>query len=254
MIKLSVAIITFNEEDNILRCLESVAPIADEIVVVDSFSTDKTPEICKNFGVKFIQNPFKGHIEQKNFALDQCQYDYVLSLDADEALTSELCRSIMNVKAAWKGNGYSFNRLTNYAGHWVRHCGWYPDTKLRLIKKSEARWTGVNPHDILELHHGKEIHLPGDLLHYSYKSITAHVNQTNKFTTIAAKEAFNRGVTSSIFKIVTRSLLKFIRDYFWKRGFLDGYYGLIICTINSLSAFLKYSKIRELQRQKSIEA
>lgn len=254
MIKISVAIITFNEEDNILRCLNSVAPIADEIIVVDSFSTDRTPQICQDFGVKFIQNHFKGHIEQKNFALDQCQYDHVLSLDADEALSSELTQSLDSVKKNWRGLGYSFNRLTNYAGHWVRYCGWYPDTKLRFVEKKSARWVGVNPHDILKLEKGSEQHLSGDLLHYSYKSISSHIEQTNRFTTIAAKEAFARGVRSSQFKIASRPVLKFLRDYIWKRGFLDGRYGLIICTINALSAFLKYSKIKELQEKKSIEA
>lgn len=253
MIKLSVAIITFNEERNIERCIRSVLPIADEIIIVDSFSTDKTEEICQSFNLKFIKNPFKGHIEQKNFALELCSHDYIISLDADEALSDELLEQIKKVKNDFVYDAYEFNRLTNYSGFWVRHSGWYPDTKLRLIKKNAAKWGGTNPHDILLLEPSKTLgFLKGDLLHYSYESISSHITQTNKFTTIAAKQAFAQGKRSSIFKIVSRPFLKFLRDYFYKLGFLDGRYGFIICYINALSAFLKYSKIYELQNGKEI--
>lgn len=253
MIKLTVAIITFNEERNIGRCITSVKEIADEILVVDSFSTDKTEEIALSMGAKFIKNPFKGHIEQKNFALEQASFDHVLSLDADEALSPQLLEEIKKVKNNFQFDGYRFNRLTNYVGFWVKHCGWYPDTKLRLIKKSAARWGGTNPHDILKLLPNKnEALLSGDLLHYSYDSISSHINQTNKFTTIAAKQAYALGIRSSIFKIMTRPILKFLRDYFFKLGFLDGRYGFVICCINSLSALLKYSKLYDLQNGKEI--
>lgn len=254
MIKLSVAIITYNEENNIGRCISSVKEIADEILIVDSFSTDKTEEISLSLGCRFIKNPFLGHIEQKNFALTHSSHDYVLSLDADEALSPELLQEIKRAKSRVEFDGYVFNRLTNYNGFWVKHSGWYPDKKLRLVKKSEARWGGVNPHDILQMKnpHQKIGYLNGDLLHYSYDSIAAHVNQTDKFTTIAAKAAFLNGRKSSLFKIFTRPFIKFIRDYFFKRGFLDGRYGFIICCINSLYALLKYSKLYELQKGKNI--
>jgi glycosyltransferase involved in cell wall biosynthesis len=253
MIKLSAAIITYNEEKNIQRCLESLQDIADEIVVVDSYSTDKTRSICEEFGVRFIEHPFQGHIEQKNYALDQCQYEYVLSLDGDEALSEELKKSILAVKNDWQGEGYFFNRLTNYAGHWVRHCGWYPDQKLRLVKRDLARWKGVNPHDILTLDSGQQGKwIAGDLLHYSYDSVTDHINQTNRFTTISAQAYYKLGKRSGLLKILTRPLLKFLRDYFFKKGFLDGHYGLVICSINGLSAFLKYTKIYELEKNKDI--
>ncbi len=253
MVKLTVAIITYNEEKNIGRCISSVREIADEILVVDSFSTDRTEAICKEFGIRFIQNPFKGHIEQKNHALELATHQYVLSLDADEALSPELLAEIKKVKNNFEFDGYRFNRLTNYNGYWVKHCGWYPDTKLRLINKSKALWGGINPHDILQMKGREEVgFLEGDLLHYSYESIAAHVNQTNKFTTIAALAAFKAGKKSSLFKIVTRPILKFLRDYFYKLGFLDGRYGFIICSINALSALLKYSKLRDLELGKTI--
>lgn len=249
--KLTVAIITYNEEKNIERCLQSILKIADEILVVDSFSTDQTEEICKRFNVRFIKNPFAGHIEQKNFALDLAQGDYVLSLDADEALDENLLAEISKLKeAGFKASGYRFKRLTHYVDQWIWHCGWYPDKKLRLVKKGSARWEGVNPHDILKLQDGSvEVELQGNLLHYSYHSIADHINQTNKFTTIAALASYQKGVRSSVFKIVTRPVLKFMRDYFYKLGFLDGRYGFIICCINALSALLKYGKIYDLQRK-----
>lgn len=253
LINLTVAIITYNEEKNIGRCISSVLPIADEILVVDSFSTDKTEDICREFNARFLKNPFKGHIEQKNFALQCATHDYVLSLDADEALSPELLEEIKRVKADWQYDGYEFHRLTNYNGFWVRHCGWYPDTKLRLVKKERAEWRGKNPHDILKMKNDERIgFLQGDLLHYSYESISSHIQQTDKFTTIAARAAFSDGVRSSRFKIVTRPVFKFLRDYFFKLGFLDGRYGFIICCINSLSALLKYSKLYDLQIGKKI--
>ncbi|MDD0852564.1 glycosyltransferase family 2 protein [Halobacteriovorax sp. GB3] len=254
MVKISAAIITFNEEKNIERCIKSLIDVVDEIVVVDSFSTDRTEEICKKYDVTFIQNPFAGHIQQKNFALEKATYDHVLSLDADEALDETLKGEILKVKDNFTADGYYFNRLTNYVDHWVKNCGWYPDRKLRLLNKNLGKWGGVNPHDLIIMNEGSTTqYLRGDLLHYSYDSITDHVNQTNKFTTIAAKAAYSQGKRSSAFKIVSRPILKFLKDYFLKKGFLDGQYGLIICSINALYALLKYSKIKELQDGKSID-
>ena len=229
-------------------------PVVDEIVVVDSYSTDNTESICLSHGVKFIKQKFLGYIEQKNFALDQASFEHVLSLDADEALDEKLQEQIKSIKNNFEFDGYYFNRLTNYVDKWVYNCGWYPDRKLRLFKKDTGRWSGVNPHDIIQMKEGtKTKYIPGNLLHYSYDSIADHINQTNKFTTIAAKEAFNRGVKSNMFKIVTRPILKFFKDYFLKKGFLDGRYGFIICCINALSALLKYSKIKDLQDGRPID-
>lgn len=254
MVKISVTIITFNEAKNIARCISSVKDIADEILVVDSYSTDETKSICQGLGVKFLENTFEGHIQQKNFALDQAEFDHVLSLDADECLDEQLKENIIQAKQDWDGDGYYFNRLTNYCGQWIRHCGWYPDKKLRLLDRRTGRWGGSNPHDIIKMNEGsKTTYLEGNILHYSYDSISAHIDQTNKFTTIAALEAFGRGKRSSALKPTTRGALKFLRDYFLKRGFLDGRYGLIICSINALSAFLKYAKIKDLQNNKAIE-
>ncbi len=244
MPKISAVIITFNEEKKLGRCLESLGDLSNEILIVDSFSTDKTKEIALSFNARFIQHPFEGYIEQKNYALSLAKNDWVLSLDADEALSPELLRSIK--ENDFKFEAYTMNRLTNYAGKWIFHCGWYPDKKLRLFKKSKANWGGVNPHDKI-ITDVPIKHLKGDILHYSYDSVADHINQTNRFTTIAAKAAFEQGKRSNIFKIVTRPMFQFFRDYFLKLGFLDGISGFCVCSINALSAFLKYYKIRELE-------
>lgn len=242
MQKISAVIITFNEEKNLKRCLESLGDLPDEILIVDSFSTDKTQEIALAFNARFIQHPFKGYIEQKNYALSLAKNDLVLSLDGDEALSPELLKSIKSQDLRF--DAYSMNRLTNYAGIWVRHCGWYPDTKLRLFNRKKGQWGGVNPHDKIQTDSPVK-HLKGDILHYSYDSVADHLNQTNRFTTIAAKAAFDQGKRSNLFKIITRPAFQFFRDYFLKLGFLDGITGFCICYINALSAFLKYYKIRE---------
>ena len=249
--KLSGVIITFNEENNIARCIDSLRNVTDEIVVVDSFSTDRTEEICREKNVKFLQNKFEGHIEQKNFAMAQASFDYVISLDADEALSPELEASILREKSEFKFDSYTFNRLTNYCGKWIKHCGWYPDTKLRLWNKNSGEWGGENPHDSIEMQSSATSKkLNGDLLHYSFTSINQHVKTIQSFSEIGAKAAFSRGKRSSILSILMNPFFKFFRDYIFKAGFLDGYYGLIVCLNSAYAKFLKYTLIYELQRKK----
>ncbi|HOG20111.1 MAG TPA: glycosyltransferase family 2 protein [Salinivirgaceae bacterium] len=248
MTPISVVIITFNEEKNIKRCLESVHGLADDIVVLDSYSTDKTEDICKEFGVRFFQHPFDDFIAQKNRALTHAKYPHVLSLDADEVLSTELYNSIKAVKENWQADGYYFNRLTNYCGKWIKHCGWYPDQKLRLWNTRKGKWEGYKIHEKVELVTGStQMHLKGDLLHYSYHSISGHAKQADSFTNITAEAAFNRGKRSSILKIWLFPKWKFFRDYIIKRGFMDGYYGYIVCKISAYATFLKYVKIRQIQ-------
>lgn len=250
MIKLSVTIITFNEEKNIARCIDSVKDVADEIVVVDSFSSDKTPEICAQKGVKFIQNPFGGHIEQKNFAIEAASNSYILSLDADEALSPELIEEVKQIKQQAQYEAYAFNRLTNYCGKWIKHCGWYPDTKVRLWNKEKGCWGGINPHDEVMMQSGVAVkYIRQNIEHYSYYTIWQHIDQVNKFTEIGAKQAFERGKTSNLLKILVKPFWKFIRDYFVKLGMLDGYYGFVISVISSHATFVKYLKMKELQKK-----
>jgi glycosyltransferase involved in cell wall biosynthesis len=249
--KLSVSIITFNEQKNIARCINSVADIADEIVVVDSLSTDKTKEICIGLGARFIEQPFLGYKEQKNFALDQVEYDYVLSLDADEALSPELLESIKQVKAnGFPAQGYTMNRRSWYCDSWIYHGSWYPDTKLRLAQRSKVNWEGINPHDKLEIEHNASIaHLHGDLLHFTYYTIDEHVIQGNRFSTISAKAYFEQGKKSSILKLLLNPAWAFVSSYIIKRGFLDGFNGFVIAKQIANTTFLKYAKLLQLQHQ-----
>jgi glycosyltransferase involved in cell wall biosynthesis len=249
-ISISAVIITYNEERNIERCLNSLQGVVDEIVVVDSFSKDRTEEICKQFNVRFIQNPFDGHIQQKNFAIDQASNEWILSLDADEALTGELQESILQIKKEPQFLGYRMNRLTNYCGHWVKYCGWYPDTKVRLVNRNHARWQGVNPHDRLDMNNGEETgFLKGDLLHYSYYTREDHLKQIEYFGDIAARELFQRGGRSNYFKIVIKVVAQFFKSYFLKLGILDGPTGFTISRLSAYATYRKYVKLLNLQRQ-----
>jgi glycosyltransferase involved in cell wall biosynthesis len=244
---ISVVIITFNEERNISRCLDSVQLVADEIIVVDSFSTDQTKTICESYKVKFLTHDFEGHIEQKNWAITQAKYPHILSLDADEALDDKLIQEILRIKQNWDADGYQMNRLTNYCGKWIKHCGWYPDTKLRLWDSTKGKWGGTNPHDKYEMQANSAIkQLKGDILHYSYYTLEDHYKQVNYFTTILAQSQYKIGKKAPLIVLVMSPLVKFIRDYFFKFGFLDGKSGFKICRISAYATFVKYRKLRSL--------
>lgn len=247
MTPISVVIITYNEERNIERCLLSVKDIADEIVVLDSGSTDSTKAICEKYGVKFHTHRFDGHIEQKNRAIMYASYPHILSLDADEALDETLKRSVRDIKKNFTKDGYAMNRLTNYCGSWIRHCGWYPDTKLRLWDSRKGEWKGINPHDKFELEKGcTEGKLAGDILHYSYYTVEDHYKQVEYFTDISAKAYFEKGISSGFMRMYYTAFFKFIRDYFVKLGFLDGRAGFRVCRISAYATYLKYRKLKSL--------
>ena len=253
MISLSVIIITFNEERNILRCLESISGIADEIIVVDSFSSDRTKEICLEKEVKFFEHPFKSFDEQKKFALSYSSNPYVLSLDADEALSPELYKSILLVKQNWKFDGYTFNRLNNYCGTWIKHC-WYPDKKLRLWDTRKGQWDTNIIHEKVIMQQGSAVaQLEGDLLHYSYYTLDDHLAQLRKFTEISAISEFNNKKKCNFFKLMYKPAEMFIRMYILKQGFRDGYSGYLIAIISAFGVFMKYARVRQLHSTKSLE-
>ena len=248
-VRISAVIITYNEERNIERCLQSLRGIADEIVVVDSYSTDKTVELCKPFEAVILQHEFEGFMQQKTWACNQAKYDYILSLDADEVLSPELIRSILEVKKDWQADGYSVSRLTNYIGKWIRHSGWYPDRKLRLWDRRKGNWSGINLHESVKMQDGANVQvLKGDLLHFSYHSTKQHLDQINKFTEIAACEGVAKGKNTLMFLIIVKTIWKFKRDYFFKLGFLDGSAGLLVCYFSAHTTFVKYIKMRELKK------
>jgi glycosyltransferase involved in cell wall biosynthesis len=245
--KLSVAIITYNEERNIRRCLSSVAKWADEIVVVDSFSTDQTRAICEEFGARFIQHPFEGHIQQKNYALQQCNGQWILSIDADEAPDEKLASSIQQAITESSFGGYRMNRLTNYCGQWVHHCGWYPDTKLRLVQNGKAAWQGVNPHDRLEmLDRSTTGWLNGDLLHYSYYTREDHLRQIEYFGNIASKALYDQGKKVGWPLVCVKVMVQFIKSFIVKSGWRDGRTGWTISTLSAYATWRKYTKLKAL--------
>jgi glycosyltransferase involved in cell wall biosynthesis len=250
MSSLSVVIITFNEAHNLERCLISVKGVADEIIILDSFSTDSTVEIASKMGAIVKQQPFLGYIQQKNAALEYASNNYVLCLDADEALDEKLALSIKSVKNNFSAKAYNFNRCTSYCGRFIKNGSWYPDRKIRLFDKRFAKWGGINPHDKVELNDKNEPvqHLQGDMLHFSYYTIEEHLTRINHYTTIAANALYSKGVRSNWIKILIHPLWRFVYGYFMRLGFLDGFYGFIIAINCSHETFQKYIKLYQLQQ------
>jgi glycosyltransferase involved in cell wall biosynthesis len=239
-----------NEEVLIDRCLQSLDDIADEIIVVDSFSTDSTEEICKKYKVKFVQHPFNGFMEQKNYAISLASNNYILSLDADEALSEELQKSILQVKNDLSFDGYHFNRLSNFCGQWIRHSAWYPDKQLRLFNSRKGNWGIINVHESFKMHHGSRIsRLKGDLLHWPCTSPNDLSEKIRTYSDIAAREFFARGQKTYFFTATIHFLWRFILTYIIHLGFLDGRNGYFICYTGAYSSYLKYYKLRKLQKE-----
>jgi glycosyltransferase involved in cell wall biosynthesis len=246
--KISAVIMTYNEEKRIGNCIRSIVDVVDEIVIVDSFSSDKTREICKSYGTVFFQNKFEGYVQQRKFAISHASNDTVLVLDADELLSDALAIEIIKIKSNWSSDAYAFNRLTNYEGKWIRHCGWYPDKKTRLFDRTKITIKGKNPHDQIIAKDGfKTKWIKKDILHFSFNSISDHISKTNNFSTIAAIADFENGKkVVLVYHLFLKPVYQFINEYFIRLGILDGYYGFIICIISSFGKFLKYAKLRQL--------
>ena len=248
-VKISAVIITFNEEKNIERCILSLQGIADEILVVDSYSNDATKDICEKYNVRFLEHKFDGHIEQKNWAKDQAVNDFILSLDADEALDKDLQESILKVKANWLSDSHKMNRLTNYCGKWIYHSGWYPDVKTRLFDRRKGNWGGSNPHDKYIPEKGTTpVHLYGNILHYSFYTRAEHIKQINYFSSIASQALYDKGKRSSYLLLVIKPLARFIKAYLVNRGYQDGLAGFTIARLSAYSNYLKYTKLLNIQR------
>jgi len=251
MAKISACIISFNEEKKIEDCLKSLVDIADEIIVVDSNSSDSTVEIAKKYTDKVITQDFLGYIEQKNFAIQQASHDWILSLDCDERLSPELQQSMLAIKHdITQADAYKMPRKTFYVYRWLNHC-WYPDVKTRLFNKHTAHWGGTNPHDHIITNGDNIRQLDGDLYHYSFDSISDHLQTIDKFTEIGAEELIKKNKSFNMFSPMTHSLWIFIKIYFIKRGFLDGYAGFLVATLSFMHVFIKYNKaiiIRKTQR------
>ena len=248
--KISAVIITFNEEKNIKKCLDSLTDIADEIVVVDSFSTDKTKEIClANPRVAFYQNPFKNYSEQKNYANSLAKNEVILSIDADEVISPMLKESILNEqKKNFPYDAYLFKRQVYYCGKKIKYTDWNPDIKLRIWKKGLAQWEGAVHENLKFKQKTKPKLLKGVLNHYTFHTIGQHIAQINKFTDIGAQVAFEKNKKYSLPVIYFKSLWTFFNSFFIRLGILDGYYGYIICRLSAQAKFIKYIKLLELYK------
>lgn len=243
MSQISAVIITKNEERNIGRCLESLEDVADEIIVVDSGSTDRTEFLCKGCNtVRFYHHDWAGYSEQKNYAESLAKFDWILSIDADEAPSHTLRTSLKRLKARGceEGMVYSMNRLTNYCGHWIWHCGWYPDEKVRLWQKGRARWDGVVHEELRFEGEPQKVLLQGNLLHYSYYSVEDHQKRLEKYAKLAAEKARQQGRKASWLTIACKPIWRFIRGYFIKGGIRDGRAGFTVCKMEA-----RYVKRRE---------
>ncbi len=250
--KISACIISFNEEKKISGCLESLTGIVDEIIVVDSLSTDRTIEIASKYTDQIYHQKFLGHIEQKNLAVSYARHDWILSLDCDERLSDELKLSIEGIKDRLElYDAYQMARKTFYIYRWLNHC-WYPDMKVRLFNKKTAAWGGTNPHDKVMVNSKKIGRLHGDILHYSFDSISAHIQTLDKFSEIGAKEIIKRGKKATMLSPFTHGFWIFFRMYFLKKGFLDGFAGLLASVLSFMHVFVKYSKVVTMTWKKDI--
>ncbi len=248
---ISATIICLNESEHIAGCIRSLQPVADEIVVLDSGSSDDTVAQATALGAKVFHQPFLGHIDQKNKAMSLASHDMILSLDADEVLSEGLQQSILAAKKEAELQAYSMNRLNNFCGQWIHHTGWYPDRKIRLWDRRIGRWGGTNPHDKVVLNPGISVRqLAGDILHYTYQSETGFDQQSDKFARIAAEAMYKQGKNPGLFPPVWRAVFRFLRDYILKQGFRDGRAGLIISRGNARYTYLKYALLRQFYFKK----
>lgn len=250
---LSACIISFQEEDRIETALESLW-FCDEILVVDSHSTDRTREIAAARGARVIERDWPGHVAQKEFAIRAARHDWVLCLDCDEELSAELSAEILELKArGFAGaDGYRFPRCAEYFGVWIRRGGWYPDRQLRLFDRRRGRWGGINPHDKVLLD-SKPCLLRGELLHRPYRNFREQLDTLDKYSTIGASERYQRGIRAHALDLLVHPLAYFVRFYVLKRGFLDGWRGLLLAGLMAHYGLLKYAKLLILQKAGSLD-
>ncbi len=246
---LSAVIITRNESRNIGRCLAALQGLCEDLVVVDAQSTDDTCSIAERSGARVIVRAWTDYSDQKNFANAQARHDHILSLDADEELSADLRASIEAIKQQGFNGAYSMNRLTNYCGTWVRHGGWYPDTKVRIFDRRTTRWEGSHVHETLALAPGTPVTLlKGDLLHYSYPSIADHLERIDRYSDLHARKLFGSGRKAGAVKRWLSPVAKFLSGYVLQGGFLDGRAGFDIARLSARAVYLKYAKLNDLHR------
>jgi glycosyltransferase involved in cell wall biosynthesis len=241
-----------NEAHRIRRALESVAGWTSEIiVVVNDDVADGTDRIAASYGAKVFREPWKGHVAQKNSAVQKAACDWVLGLDADEevsaALRDEIIRTIIRARPNPAYAAYNFPRCTFYCGRWIRHGDWYPDRKVRLCRRGHAEWSGVDPHDAMVVN-GRVGRLKHDLLHYSMENLEHHARKTNAYSNAFARWHGEPGRHVSLVEMWFRPWWRFVRCYFLRLGFLDGWQGYVIARMIAFETFLRYAKVHEAQQ------
>jgi len=247
--KISAAIITYNEERNIARAIESLR-CCDEIVVIDSGSTDRTVELALNHGARIVETYWRGYAAQKNFASEACENEWVLSIDADEALSESLEGEIWHLKKSGPTcDSYTMPRLAQYLGRWILHSGWYPDRKVRLFHRKKAKWVGDYVHESVEVQ-GTIGHLETNLLHYTCDSLSEHLRTMDRYTTLAAEQLVDQKTPIGWRKTALDPAWTFFKTYILQRGFLDGPEGLAIAYMAAIYTFLKYAKARNMSPQR----
>jgi glycosyltransferase involved in cell wall biosynthesis len=245
MIKLSAVIITYNEQKNIARCIDSVLNVCDDVVVLDSFSTDNTAAICKSYNqVNFVQRQWQGYSATKNFAHTLARHSFILSIDADECLSERLIDSIKQLNPN-KGVAYDVNRLNNYCGTWVKHGGWYPDKKIRLFHRENAKWMGDFVHETLHLDDTIHVvHLKGDLLHYAFENKQDHLQKIERYAQLHAKQLKQNGKKFNLARMLFAPIAKFIHNYIIQFGILDGVAGFNIARYSAYAVYKKYQLLK----------
>jgi glycosyltransferase involved in cell wall biosynthesis len=244
---ISVVLITRNEAHNIVRCLRSVKGLCSDVVVVDAESTDDTVALATAEGARVVVRAWTDYSDQKNFANALALHPWILSLDADEELSATLRSAIERVCRTGLSGAYRVKRLTNYCGTWVRHGGWYPDSKVRLFHRDQARWEGSHVHETLALNAGTNMHeLEGDLLHYSYPTLASHYERIERYSTLHARKLFAAGRKVTLIKRWASPVAKFIQGYFLQLGLLDGAAGWHIARLSARAVHLKYAKLKAL--------
>jgi glycosyltransferase involved in cell wall biosynthesis len=242
-LKISATIITFNEERNIQRAIESLR-CADEILVIDSGSNDRTVEIASNLGARVVESAWPGYAKQKNLASEKAAHDWILSIDADESVSEALEAEIWRLKKSGpEHDAYTMPRLAQYLGRWIRHSGWYPDRKVRLYDRRKAKWVGEYVHESVKVE-GRVGHLQGNLLHFTCDSLSEHMKTMDRYTTLAAEQLVAAGEEVTWGRLIFEPPWTFFRTYILKAGFLDGVEGLAIANMAALYNFLKYAKAR----------
>jgi glycosyltransferase involved in cell wall biosynthesis len=247
----SLVIITMNEEKNIERCIKSALPLVDDIVVVDSGSQDRTVDIARRLGARVSIEPWRGFAKQKTRATALARYDWVLSLDADEALSPQALEELQNlVKSEISADAYALPRKTYHLGRWMLHSGMYPDYQTRFFNRTRAKWSDTEVHEKILAE--KIVRLKSDIHHWSFASLAHHVETVNKYSGLRAQDFKNQGKKYSGFRMLVKGISKFVELYFFKRGFLDGKAGLIVSVVGSFGVALRWAKLYEMElRDKS---